>query len=218
MRTAKTLIRLGGCPGWSESLLGAQSFRLFSHEADQLLNNDWLLPLFPFQQYVIRLMTKPTKWPVRPAKTQISLGICPVWSESLLSAWINIGPLATHSAYSKDWSDWAHMPFCWFCHKAAHVSFQNGWLWKCSEQWSPAKVWKEYQRRFEPMTPCRDLTITNALFGVCTPTSCLWLQLFFFFAKFLEYRTVLDNNTPFSGWRLFYSIVFKLLVRTLPWS
>ena len=25
-------------------------------------------------------MTKPTKWPVHPAKTQISLGICPVWS------------------------------------------------------------------------------------------------------------------------------------------
>ena len=25
------------------------------------------------------LMTKPTKW-LRPAKTQISLGICPVWS------------------------------------------------------------------------------------------------------------------------------------------
>ena len=24
--------------------------------------------------------TKPTKWPVCPAKTQISLGICPVWS------------------------------------------------------------------------------------------------------------------------------------------
>ena len=31
------------------------------------------------------LMTKPTVWPVRPAKTQISLGIHPVWSESLLS-------------------------------------------------------------------------------------------------------------------------------------
>ena len=29
-----------------------------------------------------RLMTKPTKWLVRPAKTQISLGIRPVWSES----------------------------------------------------------------------------------------------------------------------------------------
>ena len=29
-----------------------------------------------------RLMTKPTKWHVCPAKTQISLGIRPVWSES----------------------------------------------------------------------------------------------------------------------------------------
>ena len=33
-----------------------------------------------------RDMTKPTKWPVRPAKTQISLGIRPVWSESSLCA------------------------------------------------------------------------------------------------------------------------------------
>ena len=33
MRTAKTLIRLGGCPGWSESLLGAHSFCWFCHVA-----------------------------------------------------------------------------------------------------------------------------------------------------------------------------------------
>ena len=32
-RTAKTLIRLGGCPGWSESLLGAHAFCWFCHEA-----------------------------------------------------------------------------------------------------------------------------------------------------------------------------------------
>ena len=32
------------------------------------------------------LVTKPKKWYVRPAKTQISLGICPVWSESSLCA------------------------------------------------------------------------------------------------------------------------------------
>ena len=31
MRTAKTLIRLGRCPGWSESLLGAHSFCWFWH-------------------------------------------------------------------------------------------------------------------------------------------------------------------------------------------
>ena len=32
-RTAKTLIRLGGCPGWSESSLGAQAHCWFCHEA-----------------------------------------------------------------------------------------------------------------------------------------------------------------------------------------
>ena len=40
------------------------------------------------------LITKPTKWHVRLAKTQISLGICPVWSESSLSAWRKLGSLA----------------------------------------------------------------------------------------------------------------------------
>ena len=43
-------------------------------------------------------MTKPTKWHLRPAKTQISLGIRPVWSESSLSAWRKLGSLATHWA------------------------------------------------------------------------------------------------------------------------
>ena len=38
-RTAKTLIRLGRCPGWSESLLGAQSFCLFCHEAAHLCSS-----------------------------------------------------------------------------------------------------------------------------------------------------------------------------------
>ena len=41
-----------------------------------------------------RLMTKPTKWHVRPAKIQISLGICPFWSESSPSAWRKLGSLA----------------------------------------------------------------------------------------------------------------------------
>ena len=47
-------------------------------------------------------MTKPTKWPVRPANTQISLGIRPVWSESLLSAWRKVRSLATYKVHSKD--------------------------------------------------------------------------------------------------------------------
>ena len=44
---------------------------------------------------------------VHPAKVQISRGICPVWSESSLSAWRKLGSSATHWAHSEDWSDWA---------------------------------------------------------------------------------------------------------------
>ena len=36
-RTAKTLIRLGRCPGWSESSLGTQSFCWFCHEAAHIM-------------------------------------------------------------------------------------------------------------------------------------------------------------------------------------
>ena len=48
------------------------------------------------------LMTKPTKWHVHPAKTQISMGVRPVWSESLLSAWRNIECSATSWAHIED--------------------------------------------------------------------------------------------------------------------
>ena len=44
---------------------------------------------------------------VCPAKSQISLGIRPVWSESSLSAWRKLGSLPTHCVHSEDWSDWA---------------------------------------------------------------------------------------------------------------
>ena len=47
-------------------------------------------------------MSKPTKWPVRPGQTQISVGIRPVWSESSLSACKSSGSFATHWAHSED--------------------------------------------------------------------------------------------------------------------
>ena len=63
------------------------------------------------------LMTKPSKWSVHPAKTQISPGIRPVWSESSLSALRNSGSSATHWAHNEDWSDWADaqadLSICW---------------------------------------------------------------------------------------------------------
>ena len=80
--------------------------------------------------YMSHLMTKPTKWHMRPAKTQISLGICPVWSESSLCT--QCIPKLSSCGQRRHWSDWAdaqadlslhwvHMPFCWFCREAAHI-------------------------------------------------------------------------------------------------
>ena len=82
------------------------------------------------------LVAKPTKWHVRPAKIQISLGIRPVWSESSLSAmkkaWVLSYPMSAQRRLWSDWADaqvdlslrWAHMPFCCFCHEAAQMVFE----------------------------------------------------------------------------------------------
>ena len=55
-------------------------------------------------------MTKPTKQSVCPVKTQISHGIRPVWPESSVSAWKNIGTLATQWADSEDSDQTERMP------------------------------------------------------------------------------------------------------------
>ena len=47
---------------------------------------------------------------VRPVKTQTSLGIHPIWSESLLSAWRKLGFLAIHWAHSEDSDQTGRMP------------------------------------------------------------------------------------------------------------
>ena len=55
-------------------------------------------------------MTNPTKRPVRPAKTRMCLGIRSVLSESSLSAWKNLGSLATQWAHSEDSDQTGRMP------------------------------------------------------------------------------------------------------------
>ena len=87
-----------------------------------------------FKQNLSRSRTKPTIWPVRPAKTQVSLGISPVWSvfavRSMGSSEPNISSCGQRILWS-DWVDakadlslrWAHRSFCWFCRAAAH--FRN---------------------------------------------------------------------------------------------
>ena len=180
---AKTLIRLGGCPVWSESSLCAQwvakdpkVLHADSEDSDQtgrmprliwvfagrtvtLLvlscrgsvlqcsgtkslpiatvgyfrqkNTKWCMPTCGKLQkpdyqcrchrkrdssYKIataikmsRLVTKPTKW-VCAQRRQISLGIRPVWSESSLSAWRQLGSLPTHWAHSEDPDQTGRMP------------------------------------------------------------------------------------------------------------
>ena len=57
---------------------------------------------------------------VCPAKTQISLGI-------RIFAVRSMGSFLYADSEDPDQSDlslrWAHMPFCWFCHEAAHMFF-----------------------------------------------------------------------------------------------
>ena len=74
---------------------------------------------------------------VRLAKTQISLGIRPVWSESSLCAqWVAKEPGFFMRAAKTDQTGldaqadlslrWAHISFCWFCHEAAHLVSRAG--------------------------------------------------------------------------------------------
>ena len=83
--------------------------------------------------YISHLMTKPTKWHVRPAKTQISLGIPPQSDLSLCCPHEEtLGPKLPIQRRAKTlirlggcpgWSEsslgaqW----FCWFCHEVAHI-------------------------------------------------------------------------------------------------
>ena len=68
---------------------------------------------------------------MRPAKTLISLGICPVWSESLLSPWRKLGFLSTYWAHSEDTDQTGQMPrLIWiFAGCTRHfVGFVMRWL------------------------------------------------------------------------------------------
>ena len=66
-------------------------FTLFAHTC----LSKTLGPLIQYDSFEPRL-NKTSKMSVRPAKTQISLGIHPVWSESSLPTWRKLGSLATH--------------------------------------------------------------------------------------------------------------------------
>ena len=76
---------------------------------------------------------KTNKIAVRPAKTQISLGIRPVWSKSSLSAWRNLGSLATHWAHSEDSDQTGRMPrLIWgFAGRTYHFVGLSSYHYRC---------------------------------------------------------------------------------------
>ena len=116
-------------------------------------------------RYLSRLVRKPTKWRVRPAKTQISLGIRPVWSESSPCAqWIAKDSSFLHERRLwSDWVDaqadlslcWAHMLFCWFCHAAAHfmVSLKQSFI-DCTVRLS-TRIHSAFRGQFKHMEAAR---------------------------------------------------------------
>ena len=103
------------------------------------------------------------KMSVRPAKTQISLGICPVWSESsLCTQWVAKVPSFLH-ADSEDWSDWAdaqaHLSLRW-----AHthfVGFVMWWLICCGYSLDPQHMGRA--KRFWYLSPMRAAKVQTSL-------------------------------------------------------
>ena len=75
---------------------------------------------------------------VRPAKTQISLGIRQVWSESSqCTQWVAKDQSFLHvDSGCPGWSESSlgAQPRCWFCHVSAHVPLSftlSGWNYSC---------------------------------------------------------------------------------------
>ena len=112
--------------------------------------------------HLSRLTTKPAKWHVRPAKTQISLGIRPVWSESLLSAWRKLGSLATHWAHSEDSDQTGRMPrLIWVFDGRTVILLVSSWG---RSSWNLTLLWR--LNGVNLTTKLRDV-----LYNQCTPNS-----------------------------------------------
>ena len=143
MRTAKTLIRLGRCPGWSESSLDAQSFCWFchvsvlpSHQSPGMCRKNWA-----------------TSWQNQQNDTCAQGRLRSAWASALsdlvfavrsMGSW---GPNVSICGQRRLWPDWANAQaclsrrwmqrsFCWFCHEAAQMCRWNGKQCRCWSVWS----------------------------------------------------------------------------------
>ena len=81
---------------------------------------------------------KTNKMTLSPVKTQISLGICPVWSESSLCAQWVAKDQAFFSGQLRLWSDWADAQADLSLHWA-HSHF-GGFVMRRLKLWQPKKL------------------------------------------------------------------------------
>ena len=112
MPTARTQIRLGGCPGWSEFLLGAQAILLVLSWGGSIsyIITKSVYAVCEWQRcssvqlslHIWAMTWHNQQCGCAPSKTQISLGICPVWLESSLSAWRKLRSSVTYWAHCED--------------------------------------------------------------------------------------------------------------------
>ena len=123
-----------GCSMESQRLEASSSNREYSYQTVQMCRLIWLMAVCTYDcrfcldpPYISHNTTKPTKWPVHPLESHISLGIHPVWASSPC---ICLKPPIKHTeSVRSDWTDaqadlslcWMHRSFCWFCRVGAPI-------------------------------------------------------------------------------------------------
>ena len=92
------------------------------------------------ERHMSHLMTRPTKWPLHPAKTQISLCIRPVWSMASLPTWRNFESSATHWAHCEDTDQTGQVPrLIWVFVECTVILLVLLWCSLCV--WTECKAW-----------------------------------------------------------------------------
>ena len=129
MRTAKTLIRLGGCPGWSESSLSAHSFCWFCHVVAHMYIIKIIEPPHDKTNKMACAPREDSDQPGHPssligvfAVRMISQGNPPVFAVRMKKALVLSYPLSAQRRFWPDWADaqadlslrWAHSHFVGF--------------------------------------------------------------------------------------------------------
>ena len=139
IKSFKILASFCSWAGWFKSYLVAKPEDMFPDDVTHIMMKKrklgWYITwsttwhwVFSYPLSALRRLwlDKTNKVTVRPAKTQISLGIRPVWSESSLSAWrkawVLSYPLSAQRWLWSDWADvqanlslrWAHSHFVGF--------------------------------------------------------------------------------------------------------